>query len=81
MWWWSDGSSWFPWLLMPAFMVVCALLMAWMMRGTGSMCGFGGRRSDDVGAEDAERILRERLARGEIDVEEHDRLRGAIRRP
>jgi uncharacterized membrane protein len=83
MWWWTDGSWWPFWLLMPALMVTCALLMARMMRGGRGMggmgmCGFGRHGMDHGGAGTAAQIFDERLARGEIDLNEHDRLRKAL---
>ncbi len=67
--------------LMAAFMVICVVFMARMMGGKGGMggmCGFGRGRSGRHGTDAAERILDERLARGEIDMREHRRLLDAI---
>jgi putative membrane protein len=69
------GSGW--WLVGVAFMIFCMVMMARMM---GGMMGHGtsahGRhnRSDEP-----ERTLADRLARGDIDVEEYNRLLEALR--
>lgn len=78
MWWWSHGWWWPGLALMAAFMVICVVFMARMMGGMGGMCGFGRGRSGRHGTDAAERILDERLARGEIEMREHRRLRDAI---
>ena len=87
MWWWSHGWWWPGLALMAAFMVICVVFMARMMGGKGGkggmggmcgMCGSGRGRSGRHGTDAAERILDERLARGEIDMREHRRLRDAI---
>ncbi len=84
MWWWSFGWWWLG--LMVLAMVVCFAFMA-VMRGSGRgmgwmgmgrMCGFG-RWDADRG--DAKSILDERLARGEIDVEDHRKLSAALAGP
>lgn len=86
-WWWSDQTWWAGALAMALLMALCVVGMSWMMRGMrgmggmrgmSGMCGFGARREHDVETSNAERILDERLARGEIDVAEHDRLRNVI---
>jgi hypothetical protein len=84
MWWWFY-EWWGPWLaLMVVCMVLCFAFMAVMMRGSGRgmgwagmgrMCGFG-RWGSDSG--DPNSILDERLARGEIGVEEHRELSTAL---
>lgn len=78
MWWnhsWGSGWGWI--LVMAVVMVVCVAMMARMMRHGGS----GPVRPADNRDEDApERILARRLASGEIDVAEFERLRDALRR-
>ena len=70
---WGWGGGWW-WLVGAGFMVVCMLLMGRMMGGMGH--GHSGHgRSDDP-----ERTLADRLARGEIDVEEYERLLETLRR-
>jgi uncharacterized membrane protein len=55
-------------------------MMSRMMSHSGSGHG-GGDHGDHVdGGADAERTLANRLARGEIDVEEYERLLGTLRR-
>jgi putative membrane protein len=73
---WGWGGGWW-WLVGAGFMVVCMLMMGRMMGGMGhGHSGHGGHgRSDDP-----ERTLADRLARGEIDVEEYERLLAALRR-
>ena len=72
---WGWGAGW--WLVGAGFMVLCMLMMGRMMGGMGHrQSGHGGHgRSDDP-----ERTLADRLARGEIDVEEYQRLLEALRR-
>jgi uncharacterized membrane protein len=76
--WWSSGGYWWPGLvLMAVFMVICMGMMTRMM---GSMQGrrwFNWMRSDRQG-DDARRTLDERLARGDIDIGEYERLRTVI---
>jgi uncharacterized membrane protein len=79
MWWnhsWGFGWGWI--LIMALTAVVCVAMMARMMRhgGSGFMRQMGNRDEDAP-----ERILARRLANGEIDVAEFERLRDALRRP
>lgn len=69
------GSGW--WLFGGLFMVICMVLMARMMMGHGDHGGHGDTQRHEP--ETAERTLDNRLARGEIDVEEYQRLREALR--
>lgn len=76
MMWWNHGfwgSGW-GWILV---MVVCMTMMAGMMRhgAWGRMWPASNRDEDAPG-----RILARRLASGEIDVAEFERLRDALRR-
>ena len=70
----GDGSwSWWgPGIL---FMAFCMVMMVWMMAGHGSHGSHRprGDQSHEHRSDSAERILAERLARGEIDVEEYER--------
>lgn len=70
MWWWGPGSWWAA----AVFMVICMVAM-------GAMLGRGhwGHRGHGW-TDEPERILANRLARGEIDTEEYERLFEAIRR-
>jgi putative membrane protein len=73
---WNGGWGWWgPGLI---FMVFCMVVM-WRMMSHGH----GSHRSDTAssgghGPDPAERILAERLARGEIDVEEYERRLAAL---
>jgi putative membrane protein len=74
----GDGS-WALWGPGVLFMAFCMVMMVRMMGGHGSH----GSRSDEShghGPGGAERILAERLARGEIDVEEYDRRLRVLQR-
>jgi uncharacterized membrane protein len=68
------------------FVIICVALMAWMMMGHGGMMGHRdtehsgmdheGRRE----ADEPERTLANRLASGEIDTDEYERLLETLRR-
>ncbi len=81
--WWGNGSWGYGWwpviMLMGVFMVICMVMMARMMSHAmpGSHTGESERHGPDV----PERILAQRLASGEIDVGEYERLRDALQRP
>ena len=82
MWWWSYAWWWPGLALLVLAMVSCFVFMALMMRGsrrgmgsTGRMCGLG-RWGWDGG--DVNSILDERLAHGEIDVDEYRKLNAAV---
>ena len=81
MMWWTHSSWGFGWgwiLVMGVAMVVCMAMMARMMRhGAWGRMWPSGSRDEDA----PERILARRLASGEIDVAEFERLRDALRRP
>lgn len=76
MMWWND-SGW-SWLAMTISMLVFWALVA----GVVITLVRSSRASDtvDPGPSDPERILKERFARGEIDVEEYERRREVLRR-
>ena len=79
MWWhnsWGPGWGWI--LIIAVAMAVCMAMMARMMwhGGSGFMRQMGNRDEDAP-----ERILARRLASGEIDVQEYQRLRGALGAP
>lgn len=67
------GTGWW-WLVGAGFMVLCMVMMVRMM-GHGPSGHGGHGRSDDP-----ERTLANRLARGEIDVEEYHRRLETLRR-
>lgn len=78
MWWHNSWGSGWGWILIIAVaMAVCMAMMARMMRhrGPGPM-GPADNRDEDA----PEHILARRLASGEIDVQEYERLRDALRR-
>ena len=79
MWWnhsWGSGWGWI--LVVAVVMVVCVAMMARMMRHGGpAHMGPADNRGEDA----PERLLARRLASGEIDVAEFERLREALRRP
>ena len=68
------GAGWG--LVGAAFMVFCVVMMVRMMG-----MGHSGHRGDSghAGSDEPERMLANRLARGEIDVEEYERLLEALR--
>lgn len=75
---WSNGS-WGWWLLALPLVIVCMAMMIRMMgHGHGSHDAHT-RESDAHRAGGPERILAERLARGEIDTEEYERRLAALR--
>jgi putative membrane protein len=68
------------WVLMLLGTVGFWLLVAYVVRAV-----VVGRRPDDsasaTGADEPLRLLEERLARGEIDLEEYQRVRNVLRHP
>jgi putative membrane protein len=77
MWYWGGGVHWWGWLLGFVVMVVFWAVVVWAIwYFVASLLGRQPRR-DELGS--AQRILDERLARGEIDTEEYRRLRGVLR--
>lgn len=84
---WNDGPGghdwwWFGVFLMGAFMVLCMVMMVRMM-SHGAHSTQPGTPPDDR-AQTPERTLANRLAAGEIDIEEYERrlttLRGGGKR-
>jgi uncharacterized membrane protein len=73
---WGFGWGWI--LVMGVAMVACMAMMARMMRhgASGGFMRQMGTRDEDA----PEQILARRLASGEIDVPEFERLRDALRR-
>ena len=80
-----DGdNSWGLWWLFAPLMIVCMVMMIRMMMGHGH-ASHGGHSSGASGTSEeraggAERILAERLARGEIDVDEYERRLSVLER-
>ena len=79
MWYWGGGVHWWGWLLGFVAMVAFWGLVIWAI--WYFLTGVTRRESEPAPPDpgDAKRILDERLARGEIDVEEYHRLLGVIR--
>lgn len=76
--WWNHGWGW-GWpvvLVMAVAMVACMAMMTGMMRHGNWGRMWPGNRDEDE--DTPERILARRLARGEIGVEEFQRLRDAL---
>lgn len=80
MWWnhsWGFGWGWI--LVIAVAMVVCMAMMARMMMGHGAWGRMWPAGNRDEDQDLPERILARRLASGEIDVAEFERLRDALR--
>ena len=78
---WDSGWAWWQaglmWLAMIAFWVLLVWLIYALVTGVIGR-GRQPERGEERGDGDARRILDERLARGEIDIEEYQRLRNVI---
>jgi len=74
---WGDGWWWPGIVVMFIFMVFCMMMMARMM---GGMSDSRSHESERHGPDVPERTLANRLASGEIDVDEYERLRDALHR-
>lgn len=68
--WWGPGVF---------FMIFCMGMMMWMMMSDGHG-SHGSHTGESHGLGSAEQILAERLARGEIDIEEYDRRLAELQR-
>ena len=69
-------GGWNPWTLA---LMVCGMLLFWGFVVWGAMVLFRGSRPDRRGPPlDSGQMLDERLARGEINTEEYERLRKLI---
>lgn len=74
---WGYGGGWWMWALMLLGTIGFWLLVAYVVRTV-----IVGRRPDDAdptGVSEPLRVLDERLARGEIDLEEYQRIRNVLR--
>ncbi len=70
--WARDGWSWWEWLLMSIGMVAFWALVAW------AVVAIVQRTRGASNEPDAEAILKERFARGEIDEDEYRRRQAAL---
>ncbi|HWJ65111.1 MAG TPA: hypothetical protein VNT31_00395 [Nocardioides sp.] len=72
--WWDHDAGWFAWpamaIGMALFWGVVAVIVIALLRGAGS--------SGSMRRPDARQLLQERLARGEIDVEEYEQRLEAL---
>ncbi len=77
MMWIYGPENWFPWMLIfPFIFLIClAVLLVWMIRGGGPMCGGHPMHPKEDSARD---ILDRRYARGEITPEEYQRMKKDI---
>lgn len=76
--WWGSGWGWSVFAVMAVAMIACLAMMGRMKMRHG-MSRLTGETSNR-GQEPPEQILARRLASGEIDVEEFERLRDTLRR-
>lgn len=72
MMWWGDQWGWGAWLAMAVSMLGFWALVIWAVTTVV-------RSTDARGSRDAEGILAERFARGEIDDEEYEHRRDLLR--
>lgn len=73
---WYGNGGWHPWV---AVVMWVGMLVFWALVIWGAVTLFrGSGRGHPPGPSDPEQILKERLARGEIDVEEYERRRDLI---
>lgn len=79
MMWWNGGSGWVGWLLMStglaAFLVLVFRWLTALLPGVGEI---QAERLRTLEPQDALRILDERLARGELEVQEYQACRRRI---
>ena len=77
MWYWGNGGRWWGMLIGLALMIAFWGVIVW---GIWYFVTNVMRQPEQrARADDAKRILDERLARGEIDTEEYARLRDVMR--
>jgi putative membrane protein len=78
MWWYGGGPGWGGWL-----MIALILLAFWALVVFGGVALYRTLRRNDhppaSGPDPAERLLDERLARGEIDIDEYTARRDLLR--
>lgn len=77
-WYGGAGMGWLGWLAMGLMMIVfwglLAVALVWLVRSSS-----GARKADPLAGGNADRILDERLARGELTEEEYVRRRDLLR--
>ena len=79
MMWWNGGPGWGGWVLMSLIMVIFwGLVIAGGIAAWRSL-GRGDRERRPAERPTPEQLLEERLARGEIDVDEFNRRRELLR--
>lgn len=78
MMWWND-IGWWPALFVGAFMIMWLVMIVRMM-GHGMHGSRKGESHAHLSGEGPVQILAERLARGEIDIEEYERRLAALHR-
>ena len=80
MMWWNNGMGWGGWIVM-----TIAMVAFWALVVLGIVAMFRGLRGDDGTSRerrsprDAEEILGERFARGEIDADEYHARQSVLR--
>lgn len=79
MMWWNGGSGWGGWLVMSLMIVVFWAVVIAGGIALWRVLGPGDRESRSAEPPTPEQLLEERLARGEIDVDEFDRRREVLR--
>ena len=75
---WMNGPwNWFPWMMIfpLIFLTFLIVMVVFILRGGGPMCGGHGPHSKEDSARD---ILDRRYARGKINQEEYQRMRKEI---
>ena len=79
----NGGTHWGLWIVMIVAMLVFFAILAWavvsIIRQRDGHSGGGGQGPSGTSGSDALRILDERFARGEIDVDEYTNRRDLIK--
>lgn len=78
---WNGDGSWGWWWLALPLIILCMVMMGRMMGHRHGSHGTHGGGASGQGSGGAERILAERLARGEIDIEEYERRLAVLQPP
>jgi putative membrane protein len=77
---WGGGMGAGGWALMIIFWIALVALIGLAIVRLFPSSSDGGAAHDDPAGKSPERVLDERLARGEIDVETYERLREVLSR-